>query len=167
MRTNRRRSIKALLLLSFGTHFSSFYPKESLHDVSSQALLGLLVDRILPATPHCPGAYQAKVHHYITEIVEDCFEEDSKKIVTLGLKKLKSMGFERFNKQKQLAILNEWDRMSSSVESKKSFFQTIKSLTIAGYFSSEIGVTQALRYNPIPGKYLGCVPYKPGEVAWY
>ncbi|MFM8449969.1 MAG: gluconate 2-dehydrogenase subunit 3 family protein, partial [Haliscomenobacter sp.] len=47
------------------------------------------------------------------------------------------------------------------------FFRDLKSLTRWGYFTSEAGVTKALRYNPIPGSYKGCVPYEPGEIAWY
>jgi hypothetical protein len=45
-------------------------------------------------------------------------------------------------------------------------FTMIKQLTLWGYFSSEIGATQALRYVAIPGKYEGCVPYKKGDKAW-
>jgi hypothetical protein len=28
------------------------------------------------------------------------------------------------------------------------------------------GATRALRYNPNPGKYIGCYPYKNGDKAW-
>ncbi|MEN9349871.1 MAG: hypothetical protein RL372_849, partial [Bacteroidota bacterium] len=46
------------------------------------------------------------------------------------------------------------------------YFTMIKQLTLWGYFSSEIGATQALRYVAIPGKYEGCIPYKKGDKAW-
>lgn len=46
------------------------------------------------------------------------------------------------------------------------FFKTIKDLTISGYFSSEIGATKALRYEQIPGRYDGDLPYKKGDKAW-
>ncbi|WP_257087654.1 gluconate 2-dehydrogenase subunit 3 family protein [Sphingobacterium sp. E70] len=39
-----------------------------------------------------------------------------------------------------------------------------KQLTLLGYFSSEIGHKQALRYNQAPGRYEGDVPYKKGIV---
>jgi hypothetical protein len=51
-------------------------------------------------------------------------------------------------------------------EENPHFFTMIKQLTIWGYFSSEPGITKALRYNPIPGRYEGCVPYQDGEKAW-
>lgn len=46
------------------------------------------------------------------------------------------------------------------------YFTMMKQLTLLGYFTSEIGSKQALRYNPVPGKYEGCVPYKKGDKAW-
>jgi hypothetical protein len=42
----------------------------------------------------------------------------------------------------------------------------MKELTLWGFFSSEIGATQALRYVAIPGRYEGCIPYKKGDKAW-
>jgi hypothetical protein len=41
----------------------------------------------------------------------------------------------------------------------------MKELTLLGYFTSKPGCTLAKRYMPVPGKYIGCVPYKKGEKA--
>lgn len=46
------------------------------------------------------------------------------------------------------------------------YFRMMKELALLGYFTSEIGSTQALRYVEAPGRYDPCVPYKPGEKAW-
>ena len=43
----------------------------------------------------------------------------------------------------------------------------MKGLTILGYFSSEIGGKQAMRYEEAPGAYHGDVPYVKGEKAWF
>lgn len=54
-------------------------------------------------------------------------------------------------------------------EQRKSttpFFTMLKDLTLTGYFTSEIGATQALEYVAVPGRYDGCVPLKPGQKAW-
>gem|GEM_PF-16282 len=54
-------------------------------------------------------------------------------------------------------------------EKRKSatpFFTMMKDLTLTGYFTSEIGCTQALEYVAVPGRYEGCVPLKPGQKAW-
>ncbi|MDB5248501.1 MAG: gluconate 2-dehydrogenase subunit 3 family protein [Segetibacter sp.] len=46
------------------------------------------------------------------------------------------------------------------------YFQQLKQLAIFGYFTSEKGRTEALRYVPVPGKYQGVIDYKQGEKAF-
>jgi hypothetical protein len=46
------------------------------------------------------------------------------------------------------------------------YFFMMKQLTMLGYFTSKVGMTQALRYEPVPGRYEGCIPYKKGDKAW-
>ena len=43
------------------------------------------------------------------------------------------------------------------------FFAIARDLTLLGYFTSEIGATQALEYIAVPGRYDGCVDLKPGQ----
>lgn len=38
------------------------------------------------------------------------------------------------------------------------FWRTLKRLTLLGYYSSEPGATEELRYEAVPGRYDGCVP---------
>ena len=42
----------------------------------------------------------------------------------------------------------------------------VKELTLLGYFTSEIGYTQAMRYTETPGRFDPCVPYTTGEKSW-
>ena len=46
------------------------------------------------------------------------------------------------------------------------YFRMMKELALLGYFTSEIGVTQAQRYIESPGRFDPCVPYTPGETSW-
>ena len=46
------------------------------------------------------------------------------------------------------------------------YFRMMKELALLGYFTSEIGYTQAQRYVESPGRFDPCVPYQPGEKAW-
>ena len=46
------------------------------------------------------------------------------------------------------------------------YFRMMKELALLGYFTSEIGCTQAQRYVETPGRFDPCVPYTPGEKAW-
>ena len=71
------------------------------------------------------------------------------------------------------ALLNKLDAEQRAKTKRRSddeaphYFRLMKELTLLGYFSSEIGCTQALRYVEAPGAYRGDVPYRPGERAWF
>lgn len=56
--------------------------------------------------------------------------------------------------------------MEPKTEEGIPFFKMMKELTLLGYFTSEPGATKALAYVPVPGKFEGCVPLKPGQKAW-
>ena len=46
------------------------------------------------------------------------------------------------------------------------YYVMLKQLTLLGYFTSEIGCTQAMRYVETPGRFDGCIPYKKGDKAF-
>ena len=46
------------------------------------------------------------------------------------------------------------------------YFRMMKELALLGYFTSEIGMTQAQRYAETPGRYDPCLPYTAGEKSW-
>jgi hypothetical protein len=39
------------------------------------------------------------------------------------------------------------------------FFASVQSLVVLGYYTSELGATTELRYDPIPGRFDGSVDY--------
>ncbi len=54
----------------------------------------------------------------------------------------------------------------ASTEPPNRYFRMMKELSLLGYFTSEIGCTQAQIYEESPGKYEPCIPYKPGQKAY-
>ena len=46
------------------------------------------------------------------------------------------------------------------------YFRMMKELSLLGYFTSEIGCTQAQVYEEAPGKWEPCIPYKPGQKSY-
>ena len=46
------------------------------------------------------------------------------------------------------------------------YYTMMKQLTMLGYFTSEIGCTQARRYHETPGRFDPCIPYKKGDKAF-
>jgi hypothetical protein len=53
-----------------------------------------------------------------------------------------------------------------SADEPTHYFRMMKELALLGYFTSEIGYTQAMRYVEAPGRFDPCTPYTPGERAW-
>src|SRR3989442_550606 len=54
---------------------------------------------------------------------------------------------------------------AASASPEKHFFQRMKSLTLFGYYTSEVGATQELRYETIPGSFDGCADAKTRRAA--
>jgi hypothetical protein len=57
-------------------------------------------------------------------------------------------------------------REGDMVKQPTHYFRMMKELALLGYFTSEIGCTQAMRYVESPGRFDPCIPYTPGEPAW-
>ena len=72
----------------------------------------------------------------------------------------------------RVALLERLDREAieymrrSGAEGRPHYFRLIKELTLLGYFTSEIGCTQAQRYTEVPGRFEPTVTYTPGDKAW-
>lgn len=169
---NRRRAVSLMSSWTAGTLVLSEWLLQScvrtrnntLFAPEFQSVLKLLVEYILPETNESPGAREAGVHEFVAIIAEECYEISDRDKLYNGLKDLLKNRFFEYSPQGQWEKVLELNSIAENDE--KFYFNQLKSLTEWGYFNSKLGVTQGLRYNPIPGKYLGCVPYK-GEVAWH
>lgn len=68
---------------------------------------------------------------------------------------------------RSLAYLGDQQQEAAVTEDPPPhYFRMMKELALLGYFTSEIGCTQAQRYIEAPGRFDPCVPYAPGEKAW-
>lgn len=139
-------------------------------------LLNEIADTILPTTS-TPGAKAAKVGPFIALVVSDCYNADEQKNFVEGLAALqarcqKTTGktYLRCSAQQRHDFLVELDQEQKAAKGKPGtptpFFRTLKDLVLWGYFTSEIGCTQALRMVEIPGRYDACMPYQKGDKAW-
>lgn len=61
---------------------------------------------------------------------------------------------------------NKDDKGSKQDTMPNHYFALMKQLTLWGYFTSKEGMTKALRYNPVPGRYEGCIDYKKGDKSF-
>lgn len=135
------------------------------------ALLDEVADTILPDTK-TPGAKAAKVGPFMAVMVTDTYDEEQQGIFRDGMRKLNEAGFMTKAPAERLALLEQLDREAKAYMDTRAhgapthYFRQIKELTLLGYFTSEIGCSQAMRYRETPGRFDPCVPYTPGETAW-
>ena len=149
------------------------------------AFLDEIAETILPETK-TPGAKAAKVGAFMAVMVSDCYREPQQAVFRDGMRqidaatqRLAKLSFLQASPAQRLAVLTMFDaeqKKPTATPSRRSskraalpqphFFRMMKELTLLGYFTSEIGCTQALRYAETPGHFAPCVPYKAGESAW-
>lgn len=138
-------------------------------------LLDEIGDTILPETERSPGAKAAKIGLFMKVMVTDCYSAEEQRIFMKGIQtlndtseKIYSQGFMELSSEEKLSLLLQLDKEANNSRDNKPphYFRMMKQLTLLGYFTSEPGATRALRYNPIPGRFEGCIPYKKGDKAW-
>lgn len=105
---------------------------------------------IIPTTD-TPGASAAGVHHFINKMVTDFLTEQEQNIFVKGLDELASSegGFLALTQEKQITLLTERDKNREDDE----FFKAFKEAVVFGYYTSEIGASVELNYDPVPGPY--------------
>jgi hypothetical protein len=143
------------------------------------ALLNEVAETILPGSAGSPGAKAANVGDFIKTMVTDCYQEIDQKTFTTGLTKLQKASQAKFKQNfmglepaQKHTIVVSLDQEAKKHQQEKAegqpnhYFTNLKQLTLLGFFTSEAGATQALRYLPVPGRYIGCVPYENGTKAW-
>lgn len=187
---NRRDALGRVALLFGGTIVGSTAFLEGCRQPEVKSTAGLtfssdqivfldeVAETIIPATD-TPGAKAAKVGAFMQVMVTDCYEEKDQKIFMNGITaidkasdKAFGYGFMKATPEQRHTLLTALDKEQKQYTADKKkedpnhYFSLMKQLTMLGYFSSEIGATQALRYVAIPGRYEGCIPYKKGDKAW-
>src|SRR4051812_14847428 len=129
-------------------------------------LLAEAADTIIPNTD-TPGAKAAGAEQFILRVLRDCYvrEEQAKFYEGLGnLDAASRSAHGRGFAELDAALRKEL--MKQTAKNDKAFFLRLRELTIAGYFTSEIGATKALEYLPIPGRFEADTPFAPGQKAW-
>ena len=96
----------------------------------------------------------------------DCTADQRKSFLISLEKEAKEYNKQRDEKEKEAKEKAKKDMDPNFVGASSHYYTMMKQLTLFGYFSSEIGSKQALRWLPIPGKYDGALPYKKGDKAW-
>ena len=138
-----------------------------------QDLAESIADTLLPKTTASPGAKEANAGPAINLLITDCYEPPAQQRLVEGLRQIDQRAELRFHKDFGELTRAQREEMLRTIsnESKQAppdthWFPLMRELALRSYFSSEIGMTQALRYIQVPGKWVGCVPLTPGQPAW-
>jgi len=110
-----------------------------------------LSEVILPAT-ETPGAKDAKVERFIDLMVEEFYAPAERELLIESIDQLSQYQFTGMNFEDQTDFVSQF----ISNEENRDFFLLFKQTALMGFFTSEMGVTQLLQYDPIPGDYWGC-----------
>jgi hypothetical protein len=140
-----------------------------------------MVDLIIPETD-TPGAKAARVNEFMDVILTDWATEEERARFLRGLNDVDGQSNALFGKNfiecatfQQTVLLQALDDSVDwlhgpvpektdnpvdvpFIQLKGEFFRSFKLMTIHGYYTSEIGMTQELKQEIIPGAYHGCAP---------
>jgi hypothetical protein len=142
------------------------------------AFLDEVAETILPETK-TPGAKAAQVGAFMALMVRDTYEAKDQQIFRDGMRKLDAVtrtaggaSFMEASAEQRLTVLTTLDAEQKAYQDAKKkddpnhYFRMMKELALLGYFTSEAGMTKAMRYVESPGRFDPCVPYAPGEASW-
>jgi gluconate 2-dehydrogenase gamma chain len=145
---------------------------------SQARFVSALSDVIIPKDD-TPSASQAGVPAFIESMVMDVYNAAQREMFLEGL--------DQFTADASAALEGDFISMTDDVKFEytynmnraamdagrsgannggKPFILIFRELTILGYFTSEPGATQVLKYQPVPGEYRGCVPFEEIGKTW-
>lgn len=146
-----------------------------------------MIDQIIPATD-TPGAKGARVNEFMDVILTEWANEEERRNFLNGLDGVDKQSSTLFGKDfssaspaQQLVLLRSMDEVAEMARSQQKeqgaplwepagrdtqmqgdFFTVFKNMTLHGYYTSEIGFSQELKLQIIPGAQHGCTPLGPG-----
>lgn len=186
---NRRKALIGISLLGGGVALTYIYrtfklffsPDFKVLDDNIN-LIEELVSSIIPDT-ETPGAKEAGVGSFVISLVKYCTNKQSQNKFITGLNELAEYTQRVYNKSflecsfdERIRVLDYFEsqintsrNLVDKVQSRllgDPFIVTLKRYTVLGYCTSELGATQALAYDYIPGKFQGIVQLMPNQKAW-
>ena len=142
-----------------------------------------IAELIIPETD-TPGAKAAKVNEFIDLMLADWFTVAERNHFFKGLTDLDARAEKKYSTrfveceiEDQTTILKKLKKDTLSHRNYnapgdnqnsilKPFFDQVKELTLTGYYTSEIGATQELKYYVATNNYDGCIPFDKIGRAW-
>ena len=140
---------------------------------SQLQLLKQICAIVIPKTQTL-GAADVDTHGFIDNQLFHCFAQDEQIAmiqVLVGIdiqaKQISKREFIKLTSEQQFVLLTALDTGKSPFDqAQRGEFKRLKQLICFGYYTSEVGASQELRYVAVPGGYKGSIPYKSTDVSW-
>lgn len=178
---DRREALRRITMLAGGTLcatsasaiLSGCTPRQTSDYASLSGdearLLDALVETIIPTTD-TPGAAEAGVSAFLDDALTHVMSPEDAAFFKAGLTDADGRAggsFAALSGDEQAAVMQDLLDNPGPERSQGggTFFNVLRDLTLAGYFSSEIGATQVHRLQMTFPNYDGALPYN-GEGAW-
>lgn len=138
------------------------------------ALTTALAGTIIPAG-ETPGAVEVGVPGFIEKMVKDIYTESQREDFLEGLNSFNQLSrdahgnvFSELTEDEQYEFASSANKhaIESELQEGPQFFLIFKELTMIGFFTSEVGATQVLRHESVPGQYQGCIPFDDVGRTW-
>jgi gluconate 2-dehydrogenase gamma chain len=136
-----------------------------------------MAEQIMPRTDTL-GAIDAGVPAFIDRMMADFYQDGERTSMREGLTRVATdshgahgHAFAALTAEQQVALMTAYDReafdwVQAGSRGVPPFFRMMKELTTLGFFTSQAGAAQFLRYDPVPGKWRPDVPYAEIGHAW-
>ena len=131
-----------------------------------------LCETILPRTD-TPSAVEVGCHEFVPHQLQHCHSEKQQEDCINIINTVDRYADKKWGKsfplltpqhQQQLLTKIEVDDKTSNIQ--KEQFSFLKALIVFGYFTSEVGATQALNYQAVPGGFTGSIPANSDTKSW-
>ena len=167
------------------THPASSYSLRTLSSHQNDTVVAM-IDQMIPATD-TPGAKATRVNEFMDVILTEWANDEERRNFLNGLDDVDQQSNVLFGKDfvsaspmQQLVLLRSMDAAAEVARSKPKerppfwepqgrdtqmqgdFFTVFKNMTLHGYYTSEVGFTQELKLQIIPGAQHGCTALGPG-----
>lgn len=129
---------------------------------AQRALTGAIADRLLPRTD-TPGASDVGVPAFIDLLYGEFMTGEERQMLTAGLGGVDAASAAAHRRSFISLTPAEQDGVLRGIAlaeegRPQGFFRLFRSATILGYFTSEQVGRTVLNYDPVPGRYEGCLP---------
>jgi gluconate 2-dehydrogenase gamma chain len=117
-----------------------------------------LADVLIPKTD-TSGALDAGVPAFIDSVMADVYPKDAQDRFRAGIEDFGGKEFLAQDTAGRIARVRQAIETALAGEHEhKPFILMARELTLLGFFSSKVGITENMEYQPVPTAYHGCVP---------